>query len=129
MNKGNEALEKCADAVKAIESLPSYGMNVDEGLLVDAWINRAEAYMILGDYDNAVSDFQKAREKQSNNRSVLEGLNRAQKALKMAKRKDYYKILDVARDAQVAEIKRQFRKKALGIDFIKKMSLLLRMPS
>ena len=40
-------------------------------------------------------------------------LSNAKKLLKMSKRKDYYKLLDVGKDASDVEIKKAYRKKAL----------------
>jgi DnaJ homolog subfamily C member 3 len=55
----------------------------------------------------------KAREKQPQNQQVNEGLRKAQKLQKMALRKDYYKILDVAKTATEPEIRKAYRKLAL----------------
>jgi preprotein translocase subunit Sec63 len=44
---------------------------------------------------------------------LLLQLRKAQAALKQAKRKDYYKILGVARGASEDEIKKGYRKAAL----------------
>ena len=45
--------------------------------------------------------------------NIREALMRAEKALKMSKRQDWYKILGVAKTASIAEIKRAYKKLAL----------------
>lgn len=45
--------------------------------------------------------------------AVREALLRAEKALKMSKRKDWYKILGISKTASIAEIKRAYKKLAL----------------
>lgn len=45
--------------------------------------------------------------------AVREALMRAEKALKMSKRKDWYKILGISKTASIAEIKRAYKKLAL----------------
>lgn len=45
--------------------------------------------------------------------NIREALMRAEKALKMSKRKDYYKILGISKTSSAAEIKRAYKKLAL----------------
>ncbi|KAI3441848.1 uncharacterized protein J3R85_001897 [Psidium guajava] len=45
--------------------------------------------------------------------AIREALTRAEKALKMSKRKDWYKILGVSKTASIAEIRRAYKKLAL----------------
>jgi DnaJ-domain-containing protein 1 len=61
----------------------------------------------------ATRDFQKAMEHNQQSHEAHDGMRRAQRLLKMAKRKDYYKILEVPKTATLAEIKKSFRKLAL----------------
>ncbi len=44
---------------------------------------------------------------------IREKIKKAQLEIKKAKRKDYYKILDVKKDATESEIKKAYRKQAL----------------
>lgn len=45
----------------------------------------------------AVEDYQEAREFDSDNNDIKEGLDRAQRLLKQSRKRDYYKILGVSR--------------------------------
>lgn len=94
------AIESCTNALQ-LEST------------IDALCNRAEAHIQLEDYEAAMSDYQQAHQKEQGNHRAREGLHRTQRLQKMAQRKDYYKILGVAKDATASEIKKAYRKLAL----------------
>jgi len=102
---------KLKDVTKTLEAC-NKALEWDDSL-VDAYINKAEAQMLAEDYDKAIHEWQKAREKQPQNGQINEGLNRAQRLQKMASRKDYYKILEVTKTASEAEIRKSYRKLAL----------------
>ncbi|KAJ3218897.1 DnaJ sub C member 3 [Dinochytrium kinnereticum] len=79
---------------------------------LDSLCNRAEAKILLEEYQEAVRDYERANEVNSQSRRVHEGYQRAQRLLKAAGRKDYYKTLNVARTASKREIKKSYRKLA-----------------
>ncbi|KAM9718191.1 dnaJ homolog subfamily C member 3b [Menidia menidia] len=74
--------------------------------------DRAEAYILLQDYEKAVEDYQEAREFDGESGEIREGLERAQKMLKLSRKRDYYKILGVGRSASKQEIIKAYRKLA-----------------
>ncbi|XP_040039178.1 dnaJ homolog subfamily C member 3b [Gasterosteus aculeatus] len=76
--------------------------------------DRAEAYILNQEYEKAVEDYLEAKEFDSEGeRSDLkEGLERAQKMLKVSRKRDYYKILGVGRSANKQEIIKAYRKLA-----------------
>jgi DnaJ family protein C protein 7 len=121
-NKPGDAIAECDACVEADDKY------------VKGWMRRAEALMLMGDEDslgNAIRDYSKAKELlggvpasahaapviKDENKDLLKlveaGLAKAQKALKKAKKKDYYSILDVAKDADEDAIKKAYKKKAL----------------
>lgn len=102
---------KLKDIAKTLEAC-NKAIEWDDSL-VDAYINRAEAQMLAEDYDKAIHEWQKAREKQPQNNQINEGLHRAQRLQKMASRKDYYKILELTKTASDGEIKKAYRRLAL----------------
>lgn len=59
-----------------------------------------------------MEDFQKALNAHDGNRRAKEGLQRAQNLLKQSKKRDYYKILGVRRNANKKEIMKAYRKLA-----------------
>ncbi|XP_006639060.2 dnaJ homolog subfamily C isoform X1 [Lepisosteus oculatus] len=75
--------------------------------------DRAEAYLQDEQYEEAVRDYESARENNENDREISEGLERAQRLLKQSQKRDYYKILGVKRSAQKKEIIKAYRKLAL----------------
>ncbi|KAM4713787.1 dnaJ homolog subfamily C member 3b isoform 1-T3 [Anableps anableps] len=74
--------------------------------------DRAEAYILNQEYEKAVEDYQEAREFDSDSNAIKEGLERAQKLLKVSRKRDYYKILGVSRNANKQEIIKAYRKLA-----------------
>lgn len=92
---------------KCTEVLDSYQTS-DAELLV----SRAEAYILNEEFELALADYQRAHESEDSNR-VNEGIKRVQKLIKQSKKRDYYKILNVRRTANKAEILRAYRKLAI----------------
>ncbi|XP_071839234.1 dnaJ homolog subfamily C member 3-like [Apostichopus japonicus] len=74
--------------------------------------DRAEAYIQAELYEKAIQDYQAANEADESQRTQ-EGLKRAEKLLKQSKKRDYYKILGVKRNAQKREILKAYRKLAM----------------
>ncbi|XP_029609758.1 dnaJ homolog subfamily C member 3 isoform X2 [Salmo trutta] len=74
--------------------------------------DRAEAFILNQDYEKAVEDYQEAREFDKESNEIREGLERAQKLLKLSRKRDYYKILGVNRSANKQEIIKAYRKLA-----------------
>uniref|UniRef100_A0A669CTS6 DnaJ (Hsp40) homolog, subfamily C, member 3b n=1 Tax=Oreochromis niloticus TaxID=8128 RepID=A0A669CTS6_ORENI len=74
--------------------------------------DRAEAYILNQDYEKAVEDYQEAREFDGDSNDIKEGLERAQRLLKQSRKRDYYKILGVSRNANKQEITKAYRKLA-----------------
>jgi len=79
---------------------------------VAALLDRAEAYILNEQFDDAIHDFQEALNVDGESRPAKEGLNRAQKLLKQSNKKDYYKILGVKRNANKQQITKAYRKLA-----------------
>uniref|UniRef100_A0AAR2L6L4 DnaJ homolog subfamily C member 3 n=1 Tax=Pygocentrus nattereri TaxID=42514 RepID=A0AAR2L6L4_PYGNA len=78
---------------------------------VNALKDRAEAYLQEEQYEEAIKDFESAKE-HSDDHQIKEGLERAQRLLKQSQKRDYYKILGVKRTAQKKEILKAYRKLA-----------------
>uniref|UniRef100_A0A674F4G9 DnaJ homolog subfamily C member 3 n=1 Tax=Salmo trutta TaxID=8032 RepID=A0A674F4G9_SALTR len=74
--------------------------------------DRAEAYLLDEQYEEAIKDYETAREHSENDRQIKEGLEKAQRLLKQSQKRDYYKILGVKRTAQKKEIVKAYRKQA-----------------
>lgn len=78
---------------------------------VGARRGKATILMKQEQWEEAVKLLQQVAESTGNqDRKVVEQLQKAQKLLKQSKQKDYYKVLDVSRDADLKSIKKQYRK-------------------
>ncbi|XP_031829885.1 tetratricopeptide repeat protein 2 [Nomia melanderi] len=95
-----EAISECTEALKLD---PNY---------LKALLRRASTYMILEDYEQAVQDLEKVS-KMSNNREHKRLFMEAKLALNKSKRKDYYKILGIDKNASTDDIKKAYRKRAM----------------
>ncbi|XP_012082338.1 dnaJ protein P58IPK homolog [Jatropha curcas] len=101
LGRGKDALNSCTEA-----------LNID-GELLEALVQRGEARLLIEDWEGAVQDLRSAAEKSPQDMNIREALARAEKALKMSKRQDWYKILGLSKSASAAEIKRAYKKLAL----------------
>lgn len=91
-----------------------YASGGEGGPEVDGWVGKGEALLAKEIWEEAVRAFERAVEGSGRrDRDVLNRLQKAQRLLKQSKRKDYYKVLDVPRDADTKTIKKAFRKAAM----------------
>lgn len=93
------ALKYCSDALEITQT-------------ADLYCLRAEAYIANSMFEEAIRDFEHARNLDQDHRQANEGLNKAKKLQKQAEKKDYYKILNVKRTATKQEIIKAYRKAA-----------------
>jgi DnaJ family protein C protein 3 len=78
---------------------------------VDGMIGLGESLLKEEKYEDAVRYLNTAFEKTGrSDRKILESLQKAQRLLKVSKTKDYYKVLEVSRDADLNTIKKSYRR-------------------
>ncbi|KAI4490062.1 PREDICTED: dnaJ homolog subfamily C member 7 [Polistes canadensis] len=100
LGRVKESITECTEALK-----------LDENYL-KALLRRGSSYLELNEYEDAVRDFEKAC-KIDNSRENKRFLMGAKMALKKSKRKDYYKILGIDKNASTDDIKKAYRKRAM----------------
>ena len=93
-----------ADCDQAIKLDPSY---------TKARKTRAKALGEGGDWEEAVRVYKNIAEQHPDEPGIAKDVRHAEMEQKKAKRKDYYKILDIEKDAQDQEIKKAYRKLAV----------------
>ena len=100
MNKLQQAISDCSAALKLDDKY------------VKALLRRAKCFSDLNMLEEAVLDYEKVNqiERSREHRRLLQ---EAKLALKKSKRKDYYKILGVDKNASEDEIKKAYKKRAL----------------
>jgi len=80
-----------------------------------ALLRRAQSRAEMGEWEEAVRDWEQALRRDRGNAEIKRALHRARGEVKKAKRRerDYYAILGVAKDATEEDIKKAYRKRAL----------------
>lgn len=101
LQKFTEALEDCEKAIDLDETYTK------------AYMRRAECRMKTEDFEGAVRDYEFLGKENPNDRELRQKIAEAKAELKKSKRKDYYKILGVEKDADERVIKKAYRKMAL----------------
>lgn len=80
----------------------------------DGLVGAGEAALKNEEWEEAVRHFDRAFEASGRSSHDIHGrLQKAQRLLKQAKKKDYYKVLGVSRDADTKTIKKAYRKAAI----------------
>ena len=101
LNKFTEALH---DSNQSIKLNPYYARG---------YVKRGNVYMELKMYDDAKADFQKAKELDPSVSGVEGFLNDAKNQAEKARKRDYYAILGIDKNADEHEIKRAYKKMAM----------------
>lgn len=92
-----------ADCTEALKSNPTY---------LKVLVLRAKSHSDMEMYEECVKDYEAAL-KIEKTMEIKTALRDAKNALKRSKRKDYYKILGIDKNASDDEIKKAYRKRAL----------------
>jgi len=74
---------------------------------------RAKALGEAGDWEEAIREFKAIQDANPSEPGIAKDIRNAELELKKSKRKDYYKILGIEKDADENQIKRAYRKLAI----------------
>lgn len=96
--------EAIADCERALQLDPSY---------TKARKTKAKALGESGDWEAAVKELKAIHEANPEEPGIAKEIRSAELELKKSKRKDYYKILGVEKDADDTQIKKAYRKLAI----------------
>lgn len=96
--------EAIADCEKALKLDPTY---------TKARKTKAKAQGEAGDWEAAVKELKAIHESNPEEPGIVKEIRNAELELKKSKRKDYYKILGVEKDADDNQIKKAYRKLAI----------------
>lgn len=103
-NKLKQYDQAIIDCEKALSLDPSY---------TKARKTKATALGLAEKWEDAVREWKSLAESEQGDRAILKELRHAELELKKSKRKDYYKILGITKDADDKEIKKAYRKLAV----------------
>lgn len=78
-----------------------------------AYLRRGSIYMSLNMFEEARYDFQKVKEREPYNQDAIKSLEQAKKEEKIAKKRDYYKILGLEKTANENDIRKAYKKLAI----------------
>ena len=101
LKQWSEAVSDCDEAIKLD---PTY---------VKARKTRAKALGESGNWEEAIRELKSAAEADPSDMSIKKDIRNAELELKKSKRKDYYKILGVDKDANETDIKKAYRRMAI----------------
>ncbi|KAF2194950.1 TPR-like protein [Zopfia rhizophila CBS 207.26] len=93
-----------ADATRALELDPSY---------TKARKTKAKALGESGNWEEAIRELKAVHDANPSEPGIAKEIRNAELELKKSKRKDYYKILGISKDASEQEIKKAYRKLAI----------------
>ena len=102
--KQNKITEALKDTNSSIKLNPNY---------IGGYLKRGKVYEELKMYDDARNDYSTAKKLDPSNQDAINYLNYLKNIEKQVKKRDYYKILEIDRNADEKTIKKAYRKMAL----------------